>query len=85
MADAMTLDSPAMDFQTNKTATDENMGESRELTGGRASGGQQKNTALVQSSTVSEFLARPLVKRTIPALVGLFCLLVFLSICLSWI
>ena len=80
MADAMTLDSPAMDFQTNKTATDENMGESRELTGGRASGGQQKNTALVQSSTVSEFLARPLVKRTIPALVGLFCLLVFLSI-----
>ena len=80
MADAMTLDSPAMDFQTDNTSTDKNMGESHELTGGRASGGQQKNTSLVQSPAVSEFLARPLVKRTIPALVGLFFLLIFLSI-----
>jgi flagellar M-ring protein FliF len=42
-----------------------------------------QSTSLVKSSNVAEFLAQPLVKRTIPAVIGLFLVLLFLVIYFS--
>ena len=74
MADTMALENPQESFES----TDE-IAETTALGGGevvpsKTDGDQKQVTSWMNSSGVSDFLAQPLVRRTIPALVGLFAL-----------
>ena len=80
MADAMALENPEEGLQ----ATDE-IAETTALGGGevvpsQSDGDEKQVVSWMDSSGVSNFLAQPLVRRTIPALVGLFALLLFLLV-----
>ena len=80
MADAMALENPEEGFQS----TDE-IAETTALGGGevvpsQTDGDEKQVVSWMDSSGVSNFLAQPLVRRTIPALVGLFALLLFLLV-----
>jgi len=80
MADAMALENPEGGFQS----TDE-IAETTALGGGevvpsQTDGDEKQVVSWMDSSGVSNFLAQPLVRRTIPALVGLFALLLFLLV-----
>jgi len=79
MADTMALDSPQGVFQQNEATL---VGNNEVITQGVGDNNHQP-PSLMKSSGVSEFLARPLVKRTIPAMIGLFFVLLFLTIYFS--
>ena len=79
MADSMALESPQGVFQKNEATL---VGNNEVITRGVSDSNHQP-PSLMKSSAVSEFLARPLVKRTIPAMIGLFCVLLFLTIYFS--
>ena len=79
MADTMALDSPQGVFQQNEATL---VGNNEVITRGAGDNNHQP-PSLMKSSGVSEFLARPLVKRTIPAMIGLFFVLLFLTIYFS--
>ena len=79
MADTMALDSPQGVFQQNEATL---VGNNEVITQGVGDNNHQ-SLSLMKSSGVSEFLARPLVKRTIPAMIGLFFVLLFLTIYFS--
>jgi flagellar M-ring protein FliF len=83
MADTMALESPQGVFQANEETADELLVESKEVVSGDVSDAHNQSTSLIKSSRVTEFLAQPIVKRTIPALIGLFCVLLFLSVYLA--
>ena len=80
MAETMALENPAEGFQTSENLTEEPTAESGEIVQAETAGRGKEVTSWMGSSGVSNFLAQPLVKRTIPALVGLFALLLFLLV-----
>ena len=80
MADTMALENPQGGFQTNESTPDELLVGNNDVVKGKVSEENNQSTSLVKSSSVTEFLAQPLVKRTIPAVIGLFFVLLFLSI-----
>jgi flagellar M-ring protein FliF len=79
MADTMALESSQGVFQKSEATL---VGNNEVVTQGVSDNNHQP-PSLIKSSGVSEFLARPLVKRTIPAMIGLFCVLLFLTIYFS--
>ena len=79
MADTMALESSQGVFQRSEATL---VGNNEVVTQGVSDNNHQP-PSLIKSSGVSEFLARPLVKRTIPAMIGLFCVLLFLTIYFS--
>jgi flagellar M-ring protein FliF len=80
MADTMALETPHGGGQTNEATPDELLVGNNDVVRGEMSKKYNHSTSLVKSSNVAEFLAQPLVKRTIPAMIGLFCVLIFLSV-----
>ena len=80
MAETMALENPAEGFQTSENLTEEPTAESGEIVQAETAGRGKEVTSWMGASGVSNFLAQPLVKRTIPALVGLFALLLFLLV-----
>ena len=80
MADTMALETPHGGGQTNEAPPDELLVGNNDVVRGEMSKKYNHSTSLVKSSNVAEFLAQPLVKRTIPAMIGLFCVLIFLSV-----
>lgn len=84
MADTMALETPQGVFETNEATPDELLIENNDVAV-REKESEQDNQSmsLVKSSSVAEFLGQPLVKRTIPAVIGLFLLLLFLTIYFS--
>ena len=80
MADTMALENPEESFQSTD-ALDENPAlGSGEVVPSPMNGDEKQVTSWMDSTGVSNFLAQPLVRRTIPALVGLFALLLFLLV-----
>ena len=80
MADTMALENPEESFQSTD-ALDENPAlGSGEVVPSPMNGDEKQVTSWMDSTRVSNFLAQPLVRRTIPALVGLFALLLFLLV-----
>ena len=80
MADTMALETPQGVFQTNEATPDELLVGNNDVAMRDVDEKNSQSTSLVKSSNVTEFLARPLVKRTIPAVIGLFLVLLFLTI-----
>ena len=81
MAESMALDSPEEIFETNEASSEALPADNTDLA--QVETQEESNlpsSSWMKSPGVSSFLAQPLVKRTIPALVGLFCLLLFLMV-----
>ena len=83
MADTMALEPPQGVFQTNEPTPDEMLVGNNDVVMREADETNSQSTSLVKSSNVTEFLSQPLVKRTIPAVIGLFLVLLFLTIYFS--
>jgi flagellar M-ring protein FliF len=83
MADTMALETPQGVFQTNEATPDELLVGNNDVAMREVDEKGSQSTSLVKSSSVTEFLAQPLVKRTIPAVIGLFLVLLFLVIYFS--
>jgi flagellar M-ring protein FliF len=83
MADTMALETPQGVFQTNEATPDELLVGNNDVAMRGVDEKGSQSTSLVKSSSVTEFLAQPLVKRTIPAVIGLFLVLLFLVIYFS--
>ena len=79
----MALETPQGVFQTNEATSDELLVGNNNVAMRDIDEKNSQSTSLVRSSNVTEFLARPLVKRTIPAVIGLFLVLLFLTIYFS--
>ena len=77
MADTMALEPPQGVFQTNEPTPDEMLVGNNDVVMREADEKDSRSTSLVKSSNVTEFLSQPLVKRTIPAVIGLFLVLLF--------
>lgn len=81
MADSMALENTSGDFRPREQLSQRpEVNEPREMVNSESG---EKNRSLPVAGVgpqLREFLARPLVKRTLPALVGLFLLFLFLSI-----
>jgi flagellar M-ring protein FliF len=83
MADTMALETPQGVFQTNEATPEELLVGNNDVAMREVEEKSSQSTSLVKSSNVAEFLAQPLVKRTIPAVIGLFLVLLFLVIYFS--
>ena len=83
MADTMALETPQGVFQTNEATPEELLVGNNDVAMREVEEKSSQSTSLVKSSNVAEFLAQPLVKRTIPAVIGLFLVLLFLAIYFS--
>ena len=68
MAETMALESPEEGFQTSENLTAEPTAESSDIVEAETAGRGKEVTSWMGTSGVSNFLAQPLVKRTIPAL-----------------
>ena len=79
----MALETPEAVFQTNEATSDELLVGNNDVAMREVDEKDSQSTSLVKSSNVTEFLAQPLVKRTIPAVIGLFLVLLFLAIYFS--
>ena len=81
MADSMALENMSGDFQSSDQLSQRpQVSEPREMVNSESG---KKNGSLPATGVgpqLREFLARPIVKRTMPAVVGLFLLFLFLSI-----
>ena len=80
MADTMALENPEESFQSTDTLEENSALGSGEVVPSPMNGDEKQVTSWMDSTGVSNFLAQPLVRRTIPALVGLFALLLFLLV-----
>ena len=80
MADTMALENPEESFQSTDTLEENPALGSGEVVPSPMNGDEKQVTSWMDSTGVSNFLAQPLVRRTIPALVGLFALLLFLLV-----
>ena len=76
----MALESPEEGFETSEDLREPGSSESNELVQSEVASDNKQVTSWMDSTGVSNFLAQPLVRRTIPALVGLFALLLFLLV-----
>ena len=80
MADTMALENPEESFQSTDALEENPALGSGEVVPSPMNGDEKQVTSWMDSTGVSNFLAQPLVRRTIPALVGLFALLLFLLV-----
>ena len=80
MADTMALENPEESFQSTDALEENPALGSGEVVPSQMNGDEKQVTSWMDSTGVSNFLAQPLVRRTIPALVGLFALLLFLLV-----
>ena len=80
MADTMALENPEESFQSTDALEENPALGSGEVVPSPMNGEEKQVTSWMDSTGVSNFLAQPLVRRTIPALVGLFALLLFLLV-----
>ena len=80
MADTMALENPQESFESTDEIAETSALGGAEVVASQADGDEKQVTSWMNSSGVSNFLAQPLVRRTIPALVGLFALLLFLLV-----
>ena len=80
MAESMALDSPEGTFEHNEAALDGLPSDNNELVSAESPNQDNMPASFMGSPAVRNFLDQPLVKRTIPALIGLFCLLLFLMV-----
>ena len=80
MADTMALENPEESFQSTDTLEENPALGSGEVVSSPMNGDEKQVTSWMDTTGVSNFLAQPLVRRTIPALVGLFALLLFLLV-----
>ena len=80
MADTMALENPEQNFEATDGMADATALGSGEIVSSQNDANGKQVTSWMDSSGVSNFLAQPLVRRTIPALVGLFALLLFLLV-----
>ena len=80
MADTMALENPEDSFQSTDAPEENPSLGGGEVVPSQTDGDQKQVTSWMDSTGVSNFLAQPLVRRTIPALVGLFALLLFLLV-----
>ena len=80
MADTMALENPQESFESTDELEETTALEGGEVVPSQTDSDEKQVTSWMNSSGVSDFLAQPLVRRTIPALVGLFALLLFLLV-----
>ena len=80
MADTMALENPEESFQSTDALEQNPALGGGEVVPSPMNGDEKQVTSWMDSTGVSNFLAQPLVRRTIPALVGLFALLLFLLV-----
>mgnify|MGYP001156835919 CR=1 FL=1 len=80
MADTMALENPEQSFEATDGMADATALGGGEIVSSQKDADEKQVTSWMDSSGVSNFLAQPLVRRTIPALVGLFALLLFLLV-----
>ena len=80
MADTMALENPEDSFQSTDAPEENPALGGGEVVPSPMNGDEKQVTSWMDSTGVSDFLAQPLVRRTIPALVGLFALLLFLLV-----
>ena len=80
MADTMALENPEDSFQSTDAPEENPALGGGEVVPSPMNGDEKQVTSWMDSTGVSNFLAQPLVRRTIPALVGLFALLLFLLV-----
>ena len=80
MAESMALDSPEGTFEQNEAAMNGLPSDNNELVSAESPNQDNLPATFMGSPAVRNFLDQPLVKRTIPALIGLFCLLLFLMV-----
>ena len=80
MADTMALENPEESFQSTDALEENPALGGGEVVSSPMNGDEKQVTSWMDSTGVSNFLAQPLVRRTIPALVGLFALLLFLLV-----
>ena len=80
MADTMALENTQESFESTDEIEETTALEGGEVVPSQTDGDEKQVTSWMNSSGVSDFLAQPLVRRTIPALVGLFALLLFLLV-----
>lgn len=80
MADTMALENPEESFQSTDALEENPALGSGEVVPSPTNGDEKQVPSWMDSTGVSNFLAQPLVRRTIPALVGLFALLLFLLV-----
>ena len=80
MAESMALDSPEGTFEQNEAAVDGLPSDNNELVSAESPNQDNLPANFMGSPAVRNFLDQPLVKRTIPALIGLFCLMLFLMV-----
>jgi len=80
MAESMALESPEEMLQPNEATLDDSPVENNDLVQAESKERADLPVSWMNSPGVKNFLGQPLVKRTIPALVGLFCLLLFLMV-----
>ena len=80
MADTMALENPEDSFQSTDAPEENPSLGGGEVVPSPMNGEEKQVTSWMDSTGVSNFLAQPLVRRTIPALVGLFALLLFLLV-----
>ena len=80
MADTMALENPEESFQSTDALEENPALGGGEVVPSPTNGDEKQVTSWMDSTGVSNFLAQPLVRRTIPALVGLFALLLFLLV-----
>ena len=80
MADTMALENPEESFQSTDALEENPALGGGEVVPSPMNGDEKQVTSWMDSTGVSNFLAQPLVRRTIPALVGLFALLLFLLV-----
>ena len=80
MADTMALENPEDSFQSTDALEENPALGGSEVVPSQADADEKQVTSWMDSTGVSDFLTQPLVRRTIPALVGLFALLLFLLV-----
>ena len=80
MADTMALENPEDSFQSTDALEENPALGGSEVVPSQADADEKQVTSWMDSTGVSNFLTQPLVRRTIPALVGLFALLLFLLV-----
>ena len=80
MADTMALENPEESFQSTDALEENPALGGGEVVPSPMNDDEKQVTSWMDSTGVSNFLAQPLVRRTIPALVGLFALLLFLLV-----
>ena len=80
MADTMALENPEDSFQSTDALEENPASGGSEVVPSQADADEKQVTSWMDSTGVSNFLTQPLVRRTIPALVGLFALLLFLLV-----